>query len=77
MSVSWARMARQLDIAMLVPQHGAPIMGPQAIGDFFHWIENLMCGIDLFDDRAYQVPTAAIDPAKSRTAMKPARLQAA
>lgn len=58
----WARMARQLDISMLVPQHGAPIKGKQAISDFFDWIENLMCGIDLFDDRAYQLPTAAIDP---------------
>jgi hypothetical protein len=25
----WVRMARQLDIAMLVPQHGAPIKGPR------------------------------------------------
>lgn len=55
----WAQMARQLDIAMLVPQHGAPIQG-KAIGQFFDWIENLMCGIDLFDDRAYQLPTASI-----------------
>ena len=54
-------MARQLDIAMIVPQHGAPSWAP-AIQDFFAWIENLKCGIDLFDDRAYQVPTAHIDP---------------
>jgi flavorubredoxin len=58
----WVRMVRQLDISMLVPQHGAPIMGKQAINDFFNWIENLMCGIDLFDDRAYQIPSAYIDP---------------
>ena len=58
----WTRMARQLDIAMLVPQHGAPIMGREAILAFFDWIENLMCGVDLFDDRAYQIPTAFIDP---------------
>jgi flavorubredoxin len=57
----WVRMARQLDISMLVPQHGAPIEGKQAINDFFDWIESLMCGIDLFDDRAYQLPTARID----------------
>ncbi|MDF1483755.1 MBL fold metallo-hydrolase [Ramlibacter sp. H39-3-26] len=63
----WARMARQLDIAMLVPQHGAPIVGRQAINDFFDWIENLMCGVDLFDDRAYQIPTARIDPAINDT----------
>lgn len=59
----WARMARQLDIAMLVPQHGAPLEGP-AIGQFFDWIENLMCGVDLFDDRAYQLPAALIDPVR-------------
>jgi len=58
----WVRMVRQLDISMLVPQHGAPIMGKRAINDFFNWIENLMCGIDLFDDRAYQFPTGFIDP---------------
>lgn len=63
----WARMARQLDIRMIVPQHGAPIAGRQAIGDFFDWIENLMCGVDLFDDRAYQLPTATIDPRANRT----------
>jgi flavorubredoxin len=65
----WARMARQLDISMLVPQHGAPIEGAAAIADFFDWVESLMCGIDLFDDRAYQVPTALIDPRVHRTDM--------
>lgn len=52
-------MARQLDISMLVPQHGAPITGQQAIGEFFDWIENLMCGVDLFDDRALPAPHRA------------------
>jgi flavorubredoxin len=58
----WVKMVRPMDIAMLVPQHGAPIVGKQAVNEFFDWIENLMCGIDLFDDRAYQLPTASIDP---------------
>lgn len=57
----WAAMARQLDISMLVPQHGAPLAGP-AIREFFDWIENLQCGIDLFDERAYQLPKTLIDP---------------
>jgi len=65
----WARMARQLPIAMIVPQHGAPIEGKLAIAQFFDWIENLMCGVDLFDDRAYQLPTATIDGQLNR--MKP------
>ena len=57
----WVRMARQLDIAMIVPQHGAPIMGV-AVEEFLSWIEYLACGIDLMDERAYQVPSAHIDP---------------
>ena len=57
----WVRMARQLDIAMIVPQHGAPILGG-AVEEFLSWIEYLACGIDLMDERAYQVPSAHIDP---------------
>lgn len=62
----WARMARGLDVRMLVPQHGAPIVGRQAIAEFYDWIENLRCGIDLFDERNYQVPHARIDPVSHR-----------
>ena len=62
----WVRMARQLDVRMLVPQHGAPITGRQAIADFYDWIESLSCGIDLFDDRNYQLPTGTIDAQASR-----------
>ena len=29
----WVRMARQLDISMLVPQHGSPIQRKSAIGN--------------------------------------------
>jgi flavorubredoxin len=58
----WAKMARQLEIAMLVPQHGAPIRGAQAISDFFDWIEGLQCGIDLFSQSNYQIPSALLDP---------------
>ena len=58
----WTRMARQLDVDMIVPQHGSPIMGKKAIQDFYNWLEGLNCGIDLFDDRNYQFPTGKIDP---------------
>ena len=57
----WARMARRLDIAMIAPQHGAPIVGQSAIGDFLDWVEQLQCGIDLFDQSHYQLPAHAID----------------
>ena len=55
----WVQMARKLDISMLVPQHGAPITGP-AIAEFFEWAENLYCGVDLFDERNYQLPSARL-----------------
>lgn len=55
----WVAMARKLDISMLVPQHGAPITGP-AIAEFFDWAENLYCGVDLFDERNYQLPSARL-----------------
>ena len=58
----WTRMARQLDVDMIVPQHGSPIMGKKAIQDFYNWLDGLNCGIDLFDDRNYQFPTGKIDP---------------
>ena len=51
----WAAMARELDIAMIVPQHGAPLAGP-AIGQFIAWAEQLECGIDLFGPADYRVP---------------------
>lgn len=63
----WARMVRQLDVQMLVPQHGARIQGRKAIAEFCAWVETLQCGIDLFDDGAYQLPTAKIDPQLGRT----------
>lgn len=58
----WVRMARELDISMIVPQHGAPIAGTKAINDFLAWIDNLQCGIDLFDSSAYRLPHNVIDP---------------
>ncbi|GAB2732978.1 MBL fold metallo-hydrolase [Melaminivora jejuensis] len=58
----WTRMVRKLDVAMIVPQHGAPILGAKAISDFYDWLDGLACGVDLFDERAYQVPTGMIDP---------------
>lgn len=59
----WTKMARRLDVQMLVPQHGAPIMGKRAVEDFYCWIENLECGIDVFNESNYQIPDAQIDPA--------------
>jgi flavorubredoxin len=63
----WAGMARQLEVKMIVPQHGAPIAGKQAIADFYDWVESLHCGIDLFDDRNYQLPVGRIETQVNRS----------
>ncbi|SCC92212.1 putative Beta-lactamase [Thiomonas sp. X19] len=55
----WVRMVRELDIAMIAPQHGAPLEGA-AIGQLLDWLDNLDCGIDLMGAAQYQVPTAAM-----------------
>lgn len=43
----WARRARELDISMIVPQHGLPISGAAHIARFIDWVEQLECGVDL------------------------------
>jgi flavorubredoxin len=43
----WANMVRQLDIEMIVPQHGAIFKGKEMVERFINWIENLQVGVDL------------------------------
>lgn len=52
----WANMARQMDIEMIVPQHGSPFVGKEMVSQFLSWVENLYCGIDLLSEENYQVP---------------------
>lgn len=47
----WARRARRLDIDMIVPQHGLPIVGADGVR-FIDRIEDLTCGVDLLPDEA-------------------------
>ncbi len=51
----WANMVRQLDISMIVPQHGRAYEG-RAIGEFIDWIEQLECGVDLMTQADYRLP---------------------
>ena len=51
----WAKMARQLDIDMIAPQHGAIIVKKAHVAAFIDWAENLQCGADLMD-RSHKVP---------------------
>ena len=51
----WAQMVRGLDIAMFVPQHGAPLVGA-AVTAFIDWVETLSCGIGLMSQANYAYP---------------------
>lgn len=52
----WANMVRQLDVEMIVPQHGAPFQGKAMIEQFLQWVEQLECGIDNLQQFNYQIP---------------------
>jgi len=54
----WANMVRDLDIEMIIPQHGRKYFeGKEMVNRFIDWIDNLQCGIDLFDQNAYTIPS--------------------
>ena len=52
----WVKMVRQLDIDMIVPQHGRPFVGKDMVAKFLNWFEQLECGIDRLTDKSYAVP---------------------
>lgn len=52
----WANMVRQLDVAMIVPQHGCRFEGKAMVARFLAWIENLDCGVDLMTQAHYRAP---------------------
>lgn len=52
----WVNMVRELDIDMILPQHGRPMQGPEMVGKFLDWFEELQCGVDLVTQQFYQVP---------------------
>ncbi|MFG6447268.1 MBL fold metallo-hydrolase [Roseateles sp. BYS180W] len=51
----WAQMVSQLDIDMIVPQHGSPMAGA-AVRQFIDWARELDCGIDLMSGANYRIP---------------------
>lgn len=55
----WVRMVRGLDVALIAPQHGAPLKGA-AIGQFLDWLDTLQCGIDLMGPGDYTLPSPAL-----------------
>ena len=53
----WANMVKDLDIEMIVPQHGAIFKGKDMVKRFIEWIENLEVGVDLLTQDIYKVPS--------------------
>ena len=56
----WTRMARKLDVKMLVPQHGAPIVGRQAIADFYDWLDGVNCASTWWAKACTSTPPAPL-----------------
>jgi flavorubredoxin len=52
----WANMVREMDVDMIVPQHGKPFVGKPMIERFLDWISKLECGIDLLTQNSYRMP---------------------
>lgn len=50
----WALMVKKLDIQMIVPQHGRPLVGG-AVNEFIEWVQDLECGIDLMTQEHYSL----------------------
>lgn len=51
----WAKMVSQMDVQMIIPQHGRPFVGRTMIAHFLKWVSNLKCGIDLMTEEDYKV----------------------
>jgi len=52
----WAQMVRNMDVEMIVPQHGRSFQGKAMVNQFLDWISGLQCGVDLMTQRNYMVP---------------------
>ena len=51
----WANMVRELEIEMIVPQHGRCFAG-RAVNELIDWISTLECGLDLMTQDNYRLP---------------------
>lgn len=56
----WVNMARELDIAQILPQHGPAISGAENIQTFFEWLEQEPCGIDRMRQEHFRLPDARL-----------------
>jgi flavorubredoxin len=53
-------MVRELEVDMIVPQHGKRFEGPEMIERFLNWVSELPCGIDLLTQENYTRPVEYI-----------------
>ena len=53
----WANMVRQMDIDMIVPQHGQRFVGKAMCKRVIDWIETITCGVDLMTQDNYRAPS--------------------
>jgi flavorubredoxin len=51
----WANMVRELEIEMIVPQHGRCFAG-RAVNELIDWVSTLECGLDLMTQDNYRLP---------------------
>lgn len=58
----WVEMVREMDVEMIVPQHGAPFKGKESIEQFLTWLWDLQCGVDVIDAKTYRCPTQRYQP---------------
>lgn len=56
----WAKLARQLDVEVIAPQHGALFRGKELCRQFVDWVDTLEVGVDLVKD--YELPTKHLGP---------------
>lgn len=52
----WVKMVREMDVEMIVPQHGRFFKGKKVIDEFLDWVEQLECGVDLMTQDNYREP---------------------
>ena len=54
----WIEMVRNMDmdIEMIVLQHGSPFVGKESIEQFLDWLWDLPCGVDVFKRGIFRCP---------------------
>jgi len=68
----WVNMIRELDIEMIVPQHGRPFAGRAMIHRFLDWLEVLPCGVDKMTRQDFRIPdksVVALNPAMKKAVL--------